>query len=100
MAVEVSELSTLTRQSTQDFNDWPFLFVQRHATLVQLFTLEMMVEQLLLHCNSHRQCLAERITGYVVYLVRDDIGVDDLGPGSQGVKRMERGALFEIAGRD
>lgn len=47
---ETSEPSSLTRQSTHDFNDWPFLFVQRHETLVQLFTLEMMVEQLFLHC--------------------------------------------------
>lgn len=47
-----SELSTLTRQSTHDFNDWPFLFVQRHEILVQLFKLEMIVEQLLLHLSG------------------------------------------------
>lgn len=49
MEVEVSELSTLTRQLIHCSNDWPFLFVHRHSTLVQLFTLLMMVEQGLLH---------------------------------------------------
>jgi len=48
------EPSTLMRQSTHDFNDWPFLFVQRHETLAQLFTLAMIVEQLLLHLSGMR----------------------------------------------
>jgi hypothetical protein len=100
VAVEVEVPSSLTRQSTQVFNDWPFLFVQRHSTLAQLFTLETMVEQLLLHYHDHGQRLAKLITDCFDYLVRDDTRVDDIGPGSQGAKRMERGTLFEVAGRN
>lgn len=44
--------STLMRQSTHCFSDWPFLFVQIHEILVQPFTLEMMVEQGFLHYTT------------------------------------------------
>lgn len=92
------ELSSLTRQLKQLLNDWAFLFVQRHSTLRQLFTLLTIGSQLFLHCVTMVSKRRDDL-GNFIHLVRNVTWVNDV-PGGQGTERMERRTLFEVGGRD